>query len=174
MDDLARLVALEEIRGLAQRYAVYLDARDLDALVKLYAQDVRAAGGRSGRAALREDFDGALRSIGISFLHVGNHVIDFVDDEHATGIVYCRGEIQDEGPDSERWIIQAIQYHDTYARTDGRWYFTRRRHLLVYGAELGVNPIGLPPADWPAHQTGMGTVPHDLETWQRFWGVEPG
>ena len=173
MDDLARLVALEEIRGLAQRYAVYLDARDLDALVKLYPEDTHAAGGRSGRAALREDFDGALRRIGISFLHVGNHVIDFVDDDHATGIVYCRAEIQDDGPDSKRWIIQTIQYHDTYARTQGHWHFTRRRHLLVYGADLGANPIGLEPANWPKHQTGMGSVPHDLDTWKRFWGPDP-
>ncbi len=173
MDDLARLVALEEIRGLAQRYAVYLDARDLDALVALYPEDVRASGRRSGRAALREDFDGALRTIGISFLQVGNHVIDFVDDDHATGIVYCRAEIQDEGPDSTRWIIQAIQYHDRYAKSAGHWYFTRRRHLLVYGADLGENPTGLAPANWPANQTGMGTVPHDLETWKRFWGIDP-
>ena len=173
MDDLARLVALEEIRGLAQRYAVYLDARDLDALVALYPDDVRATGGRRGRAALREDFDGALRTIGISFLHVGNHVIDFVDDEHATGIVYCRAEIQDEGPDSSRWIIQTIQYHDDYAQSGGKWHFTRRRHLLVYGADLGENPTGLSAANWPRSQTGMGTVPHDLETWKRFWGIDP-
>lgn len=173
MDDLQRLVALEEIRGLAQRYAIYLDARDLDALVSLYPDDVRATGGRTGRVALREDFDGALRTIGISFLHVGNHVIDFVDDDHATGIVYCRAEIQDEGPDSSRWIIQTIQYHDDYARSAGKWHFTRRRHLLVYGADLGENPTGLSAANWPEHQTGMGTVPHDLETWKRFWGIDP-
>ena len=173
MDDLARLVALEEIRGLAQRYAVYLDARDLDSLVKLYPADVRAGGGRTGRSALKEDFDKALRAIGISFLHVGNHVIDFTSDDHATGIVYCRGEIQDEGPDSARWIIQTIQYHDSYAKRDGHWHFTRRRHLLVYGADLGVNPIGLPPANWPANQTGMGSVPRDLESWKRFWGIDP-
>ena len=173
MDDLARLVSLDAIRGLAQRYAVYLDARDIDALVGLYPEDVRASGGRSGRAALRADFETSLRAVGVTFLHVGNHVIDFVDDDQASGIVYCRGEIQDGGPDAQRFIVQAIQYHDTYTRRDGTWYFARRRHLLVYGAELGVNPIGLPAANWPANQTGTGTVPHELETWKRFWGTEP-
>ena len=173
MDDLQRLVALEAIRDLARRYAVYLDARDLDGLVRLYPEDVRASRGRSGRAALREDFDGSLRSVGTTFLHVGNHVIDFVDDAHATGIVYCRGEIQDGGPDSKRWIIQTIQYHDDYARSGEGWAFARRRHLLVYGADLGVNPTGLAPANWPESQTGVGTVPGELETWKRFWGSEP-
>jgi len=173
MDDLSRLVALEAIRDLARRYAVALDARDLDALVALYPEDVRATSGRSGRAALREDFDRALRRVGVTFLHVGNHVVDFVDDDHATGIVYCRGEIQDGGRQSDRWIIHTIQYHDTYARTGGTWHFARRKHLLVYGAELGANPATLPPANWPASQTGTGSVPHDLATWQRFWGIDP-
>ncbi|MCE2392629.1 MAG: nuclear transport factor 2 family protein [Proteobacteria bacterium] len=173
MTPIERLVALEEIRQLAQRYAVYLDARDLDRLVELYPPDVRVGRERRGREALREDFDRQLRAVGITFLHVGNHVIDFEADDRAHGIVYCRGEIQDGGHDSERWIIHAIQYHDTYERRDGRWYFSRRRHLLVYGADLGVNPLSLPPAEWPRSQTGLGSVPHDLETWRRFWGIEP-
>jgi hypothetical protein len=173
MDDLARLVALEAIRDLAARYAVYLDARDLDGLIGLYPDNVRAASRRSGRAALREDFDHSLRAVGVTFLHVGNHVIDFVDDTHASGIVYCRGEIQDGGPDTNRFIVQAIQYHDDYEQRDGRWFFSRRRHHLVYGAELGTNPLGLPPADWPASQTGTGTMPQALESWKRFWGVDP-
>ncbi len=173
VDPIERLVATEAIRQLAARYAVCLDARDLDGLVGLYPPGVRAAGGRTGRDALREDFDRSLRGVGITFLQVGNHVIDFRDDHHATGIVYCRGEIQDGGRESDRWIVQAIQYHDDYACVDGDWYFTRRRHLLVYGAELGENPLALEPAEWPARQTGMGSVPHDLETWRRFWGLEP-
>ena len=170
-----RLLAHEEIRQLAHRYAVATDARDLDALVDLYVPDVRISATLSGRETLRRLFDEALRRVGVTFLDVGTHQIDLADDgEHATGIVYCRGEIQDGGPESDRWIVQAIQYHDTYERRDGRWYFAaNRRHLLVYGAELGVNPLTLPPADWPTNQTGMGSLPHDLPTWQRFWAVGP-
>jgi hypothetical protein len=32
-----------------------------------------------------------------------------------------------------------------------------------------VNPLSLPPAEWPKRQTGRGTVPWSLESWQRFW-----
>lgn len=169
MTDLERLLAITDIQQLAARYAVYLDARELDKLVALYLPDVRVTRELSGHAALRADFDRSLRAVGATFLHVGNHVIDFVDDTHATGIVYCRGEIQDGGPESSRWIIHAIQYHDSYERRDGRWLFARRKHLLVYGAELGVNPLTLAPAEWPKHQTGRGSVPWSLESWQRFW-----
>lgn len=179
MKDVERLLAYEEIRQLASRYAVYSDARDMDALVDLYIPDVRVGRETYGREALRKDFDSAFRAVGITFLLVGNHVIDLVDDDHATGIVYCRGEIQDGGIDSERWIIHAIQYHDTYERrasderSEKRWLFVRRKHFLVYGAELGVNPLGLEAANWPRSQTGLGSHPHVLETWKKFWGRDP-
>lgn len=172
MTDVEKLLAYEEIRQLASRYAVYSDARDMQALVDLYVSDVRVGRDTYGREALRVDMDRAFRGVGVTFLHVGNHVIDLVDADHANGIVYCRGEIQDGGPDSERWIIHAIQYHDTYAREDGRWRFVRRKHFLVYGAELGQHPLHQEPADWPANQTGVGTHPYVLDTWKAFWGAE--
>ena len=170
MDDLQRLVAESEIRQLASRYAVAIDARDLDSLVALYVEDVRVGRDLHGHDALRADFDAQLRGIGISILLVGNHVIDFDGDDRATGIVYCRGEIQD----GERWIQQAIRYDDTYARTARGWRFVRRRHLLFYGADLGTNPLQLEPAGWPQHHTGRGELPESLETWRAFWAAGPG
>ena len=169
MTDTERMLASVEIQQLAHRYAVSLDARDLDALVALYVPDVRVTRESSGRAALRADFDRSLRAVGATFLQVGNHVVDFADDANASGVAYTRGEIQDGGPESTRWIIQAIQYHDRYEKREGRWLFARRKHLLVYGAELGANPLQLPPAEWPKRQTGRGSVPWSLESWQRFW-----
>jgi len=176
MTDLQKLLAYQEIRQLASRYAICVDARDLEGLVRLFVPDVRVGGGRQGRDALRADFDQSLRSVGITFLNIGSHGIDLAvgtdDPDRATGIVYCRGEIQDGGLESERWIVQAIQYHDSYARRDGEWLFVRRRHCLVYGSEAGTNPLTLPPADWPARQTGLGSHPHVLPSWKRFWGLE--
>jgi len=172
MTDVEKLLAYEEIRQLASRYAVYSDARDMDKLVDLYIPDVRVGRDTYGRDALRADMDRAFRGVGVTFLHVGNHVIDLADDDHASGIVYCRGEIQDGGPDTERWIVHAIQYHDTYERRDRRWLFVRRKHFLVYGAELGVNPLLQEPANWPASQTGIGSHPYALESWQSFWASD--
>lgn len=165
MNDVARLLAYQEIRQLASHYAVHLDARDLERLVALFVPDVRVGREARGRAALREDFDRQLRVVGVSFLHVGSHAIDLLDANEATGIVYCKAEIQD----GERWIHQAIQYHDEYARRDGHWLFARRRHLLVYGEVQATNPLLQEPADWPRLQHGRGSVPDSLPTWQAFW-----
>ena len=165
MDDLARLVAYEEIRQLVARYALATDSRDLDSLVALFVEDVQIGRETYGRDALRVSFDASLRGIGRSILNVGTHVIDLVDDDHATGHLYCKAEIQD----GDRWIHQAILYRDTYERRDGHWYFVRRRHELWYGAEVGVNPLGLAPANWPEHHDGLGTVPEVFPTWTAFW-----
>jgi ketosteroid isomerase-like protein len=165
VSDVARLLAYEEIRQLAARYALAVDSRDLESLVALFVDDVQVGRETFGRDALKASFDESLRGIGISILNVGTHVIDLVDDDHATGHVYCKGEIQD----GDRWIHQAILYRDTYARRAGHWYFVRRRHELWYGAEVGVNPLGLEPANWPEHHDGRGTVPDVFPTWQQFW-----
>jgi ketosteroid isomerase-like protein len=165
VDSVERLLAYEEIRQLAARYALATDARDLDALVALFVDDVQVGRDTFGRDALRASFDASLRGVGITILNVGTHVIDLVDVDHATGHVYCKGEIQV----GERWIHQAILYRDAYERRAGHWYFVRRRHDLWYGADVGANPLGLAPANWPEHHDGSGTVPDLFPTWRAFW-----
>ncbi len=160
-----RVVARDEIRQLAYRYAFAVDSRDLDLLVSLFVPDVRVGRDAIGRPALRAFFADSLGAIGVSILFVGNHIVDFEARDRARGLVYCRGQIQD-GP---RWIEQAILYRDTYQQRDGRWLFVRRVHELWYGAETAERPLDQPPADWPKHHAGRGTLPESLESWRRFW-----
>ena len=67
-------------------------------------------------------------------------------------------------------LAKAIQYRDEYARRSGHWYFVRRRHLLWYGRDVGTNPLGLRPANWPEHHDGWGELPEASPTWADFWG----
>lgn len=118
------MTAYEEIRQLAARYAHALDARELDTLVNLFVDDVQVGPDGRGRDALRVFFEAELRDLTATFLLVGSHVIDLVDDNHASGQVYCHGQIQRQGT----WVDQAICYTDSYERRDGHWLFVRRRH----------------------------------------------
>jgi hypothetical protein len=161
-----RLLAYEEIRQLAARYAVATDARDIDSLVALFVDDVQVGRDQRGRAALKTFFDRTLREVGITILNVGTHVIEFDGDDRATGVVYCRGEIQV----GDQWVVQAIQYRDVYGRRGGHWFFVRRTHLLWYGREVGTSPLGLPAANWPANAVGTGELPQAWPTWSTFWG----
>ena len=166
-DPLAWLVACEEIRQLASHYAVTMNHRDLDALAELFVPDVRVGRELVGRAALRADMAEQLVDTGCTILQVTNHVIDVVDADHATGIVGTRGEIERD----DDWVVQVIEYHDTYARRDGRWLFVRRRHHLWYGADVLSRPNVLADANWPQHQTGRGTLPDSMSSWQA-WTTE--
>lgn len=157
-DTLAWLTACEQIRQLASRYAVALSHDDLDRLVDLFVSDVRVGRSASGRDALRDDFARQLAPLGRRILQVTNHVIDVKDADHATGVVGTRGEIELDG----EWIVQVIEYHDEYRRTDEGWRFVRRHHRLWYGAPVGTSPIGLPPANWPESAVGEGDLP-DVE-----------
>lgn len=171
MSGVERVIARDEIRQLAYRYAYATDARDIDLLVSLFVPDVRVTRETSGREAMRDFWIDSLRAIGVSILFVGNHIIDFDDPEHAQGIVYCRGQIQH----GERWIEQAIQYRDRYEKREGRWLFVRRKHVLWYGVETAERPLAQPPANWPEHHDGLGSVPGDIASWRAFWDtIGPG
>jgi len=164
---ISRLEAHEAIRQLVARYALAVDTRDLDALVALFVADVDVGRLGTGRGALAESFRQGLEPLGLTILLVGTHVIDLLDADHATGEVYCTGEIDRDGV----LLRQAILYRDTYRRDGEGWRFVRRNHLLWYSAPLGVDPRHLPPADWPKGHVGRGTVPEAFATYRAFHGI---
>ena len=166
MDPLAELLARDRIRQLAERYAVAIDARDLDALIALFVPDVDCGRHGRGREVLRASFTRQLRGSGPTVTLVANHVIDFDDGAHACGVVYAIVE----AARPEGWIRQAIRYDDRYERRSDQWLFVKREHHLFYGVVLPYDPMAQPPANWPRRQVGRGTVPWSLETWRRFEG----
>ena len=163
--EIDRVIAHDAIRQLVSRYAVAVDSRDLDTLVGLFVDDVRVGSDTAGREALRASFRASLSAVGVTILQVGTHVIDLLDADHATGIVYCSGQIQE----GDRWIHQAILYRDAYERRAGAWYFVRRVHELFHGVAAPTNPLDQEPANWPERSHGRGTAPGSFSTWADFW-----
>ena len=133
---------------LAHRYAVALDRKDYDALAGLFVPDIQDK--------VRGRLEAAVARLGVTVLSVTTQVVDLVDDDHATGTVYCTAEVED--PDLG-WIRQSIVYLDRYERHDGQWYIRARDHQLVYGEQLDSNPLDQPAADWPESPVGRGTYP---------------
>ena len=81
---LDRLESLDAIRQLAAKYSLALDMRDIDALVNLFAEDIRIGKDKVGRAHFKKWMDETLR---IQFTgtahHIGNHIIEFEDPDFA-------------------------------------------------------------------------------------------
>ena len=167
---LDRLESIEAIRQLAGKYSLSLDMRDLDAHVNLFAPDIRVGRKGTGRAALKAWVDDTLREqfTGTSH-HVGQHIIEFIDPDHAVGVVYSKNE-HETGPE---WVIMQMLYWDDYARIDGQWYFRRRLPCYWYATDLNKPPIGERKMRWPGREPYAGTF-HDLfPSWQAFWAARP-
>jgi hypothetical protein len=176
-----RLEALEEIRQLASRYALALDSRDVAAMAACFVDDVRTLHGGVGRQAQEAWFDEVLRPFRTTFHLIGNHVIDLVDEDHATGIVYCRPEHEVD----DLWVVMPLQYWDRYERRDGRWYFRSRQVHVFYAADVLEHPLQV---EGRFHFPGnpmfeAADLPERWESWQAFWaradadaraGAEPG
>ena len=115
-----RLESIEEIRFLVSKYSLSLDMRDLDAHVGLFAPDIRVSRDKTGRAHLKTWVDQTLRNqfSGTSH-HLGGHVIEFTDPDHAHGVVYSKNEHETGG----EWVIMQMLYWDDYERIDGQWYY---------------------------------------------------
>lgn len=163
---LDRLESLDEIRQLAAKYSLALDMRDLNAMAGLFPEDVSVGKGQAGRAALRAWLDQTMRQqfTGTAH-HIGNHIIEFTDPDHACGVVYSKNE--HETP--TEWVIMQMMYIDDYERIAGRWLFRRRLPLYWYATDLNKPPLGASKMRWPGVEPYEGGF-HDLfPSWKEFW-----
>jgi uncharacterized protein (TIGR02246 family) len=166
---LDRLESLDAIRQLAAKYALALDMRDMDAMVNLFDANVRVGKDASGRAALRAYMDQTLRSpfTGTSH-HVGGHIIEFDDPDHAHGICYSKNEHET----GDEWVIMQMMYADDYVRVDGRWYFARRLPLYWYATDLNKPPIGDKKMRWPDTEWVEGNFHSLFPSFAEYWARE--
>jgi hypothetical protein len=175
MDALAELIARDSIHQLADRYAVAVDGKDIDTIATLFVEDVDNGRYGPGRQGVRTFYDHVLRGFHCSMHLVGNHPIDFDDDDHAHGVVYCRAHHHVLEP--EHWFDMAMAYFDTYERVDDKWYFRRRKLKSWYRQEIGHPEHGAhrvtspPEADGP--QRGQ-QLPEAFPTFDAFWARPAG
>lgn len=175
LERIDRLEALDEIRQLAAKYALSLDMRDLDAHVNLFAEDIRVSREKVGRGHLKRWLDDTLRLqfTGTSH-HIGNHVIEFDDPDHAHGVVYSKNEHETPCADGgSEWVIMQMLYWDNYERIDGRWYFRRRLPCYWYASDINKPPVGDNKMRWPDREPYSGAYHELWPSWQAFWQNPP-
>ena len=165
-----RLESLDAIRQLPARYALSLDMRDLDAHVNLFAPDIRVSREKTGRQHLKAWLDDTLRLqfTGTSH-HIGGHVIEFDDPDHAVGVVYSKNE-HECGPE---WVLMQMLYWDDYERIDGRWYFRRRLPCYWYASDINKPPLGDMKMRWPGREPYHGAFHELFPSWKEFWQNSP-
>lgn len=171
---IARLEAKDEIRQLAYRYALALDARDFDAWESLFVPDCEfhSVFGKEpirGREPMRRAISKTFRGFGATVHFVGNHVVDLQDEiaaegATATGVVYCRAEHEL----SDSYVIQSMQYWDRYERHEGAWRFVVRRLRVWYAVDVLERPVGPDSIRWPGSPARRRTLPEAWPTFEPF------
>lgn len=165
-----RLESLDAIRQLPAKYALSLDMRDLDAHVSLFAEDIRVSRDKVGRSHLKRWLDDTLRLqfTGTSH-HIGGHIIEFSNPDHAHGVVYSKNEHET----GDEWVIMQMLYWDDYERIDGRWYFRRRLPCYWYATDINRPPVGAQKMRWPDRERYDGAWHELWPSWKEFWANPP-
>jgi len=141
MDDLQRLVIIEEIRNLRSRYWRYLDTQEWDKFASLFTDDcvfdasfdafTPPPGGRAIADTVAAVFEG------VTSVHRGmQHEIEVADESHARGIwamddylMYPPGASHAGGGEATAYVRGYGHYVDDYLKLDGRWLFS---HVELY------------------------------------------
>ena len=168
MDAIEALLARDGIRQLAERYALAVDGKDLDGIAALFVADVDNGRFGTGAEGVKAFYDQSLRNFHCSIHLVANHVIDFDDDDHAHGVVYCLSQHHVLEP--EHWFDVALAYFDEYERVDGAWRFRRRRVRSWYRQEHSERVVATPTASGPQRGAAM---PGAFPTFDEFWSRAP-
>ena len=158
-----RIEAQLAIQQLAVRYAMAVDARDIEAWIGCFRPDVDMGRHGTGRDALRRYIDPMVRRFYRSVHQICGHRIELAGPDLATGAVYCRAEHEV----GSQWIVMAICYFDEYARVGGEWYFSRRRERHWYAADVTQRPQAVGFAGWDG--SGEPALPGEFPSWPRFW-----
>ena len=135
MDQLEKLVAIEEIKKLKARYCRFSDTRDDEAFEALFTDDVEwTLMGLDGTTVLKKirgkkehhEWRASLRETrlaGISVHHCHTPEIEIIDENHATGIWALSDYIRQpaEGKNYQGYG----HYHEEYVRQNGQWLISK-------------------------------------------------
>lgn len=150
-----RLADRQELRDLTLRYCRAIDDSDWAALRELYTDDAGGAGGAGGDETVE-----LLRSIRSTYgrtIHTPHgQLVEFTDDDHATGMVPSHAELDIGG----ETVVCAMRYYDDYVREAGGWRFARRQIKFTYALPWP-RLAGALTDERPVHWPGTQAAPPD-------------
>lgn len=133
MTEITDLVEVEKIKNVKALYAYYFDARNLEKLVDLFAEDgvcefsEEFGGHWVGKESIRENFRIQLEKLDRDWatIHaITNHVVTLNADGTATGRCYLLDYMvqREENP-----LFAVAVYDDLFRKVGNRWLIQRTR-----------------------------------------------
>jgi hypothetical protein len=136
VDDLQRMLAIEEIKQLKYRYLRFLDTKEWDALAELFLEDATSAYGDGkyafeGREAIMSFLRDALgRPSILTAHHVHQPEIELTSESTATGVWALWDTVIDL--QHQLTIRGAAFYRDEYVKQNGQWRFRSTGYQRTY------------------------------------------
>jgi hypothetical protein len=125
------------IRNLVDQYAYCADTRDAQGQMALFTEDTHFVVFMDAkspeptqvinkRADLFPVFDN-LNTYRATMHFNGQSTVLKLDDQVATGILYCIAHHQTIKDGAQTLMIANIKYHDTFVKEKGKWLFSERK-----------------------------------------------
>lgn len=165
-----RIQRLEEesaLRRLVSRFGYRVDDHDVEGIMALFASGARYyATDRSldlsGRTAIKTYFQERLHQLGPTNHFTHDHVIEWGEDGHATGLVNAHTEVAKD----DLAVVVSLRYYDRYLREDDdEWRFLERRMSVLYYC-----PVADYPKIWESRARKRGgPEPMDADHPEALW-----
>ncbi|WP_182421780.1 nuclear transport factor 2 family protein [Priestia megaterium] len=133
------LQAKSEIKELVDTFSNLADEKKIPDQMPLFTPDttVKVYMGEelmfdiSGTKQLEEVFTSFTANVKRSY-HMNGQLVVNVDDDSATGVLYCQVKLVSEEDGKEIITEHSIRYDDTYVRRNGAWLIqTRISHFTI-------------------------------------------
>lgn len=169
----ARLEARQEIQDLATAYGIAVDDRDLPVLEGLFAEDgafghADGSVDNQGREAIMRFYRERLGEMGATYHYAHNHLVEFDDEDNATGVVLSHAELDFGGGT----YYAGMRYYDTYRRIDGVWQFAERQLKFLFFMPMTDFVDGALGATdrkrFPGQDPRATDLPEGQASWQEF------
>jgi ketosteroid isomerase-like protein len=126
-DRLRRVEDRLEIYDIGLRYFLAIDEQDIEALRDLYAEDA-VSGGAVGREAVLDVLREARPILGATIHTLDFSRVELQGDSRASAIIRAHVEMDQGGTTA----VGAMEYYDTYIRTDHGWRIAERTMCFFY------------------------------------------
>lgn len=162
----SRIRRLEDrmaITDLSTRYFLASDFDDYDAIKAAFVDSgTFSADGFSGGSTNEEIANGiraARANFGKRTIHTPHYsLIEFMDDDHASGLVGAHLEIAVAGTS----VYAAVRYEDVYVRDGKAWKFQSRSMRTIFALpwpEVGDSLTSPTPVRWPGGNESTSGYP---------------
>jgi hypothetical protein len=141
MTELERMQIEWECGRLIKAYCNHVDERNYEAFIALFTEDARWETQSGGYMQGHSEFRAYLerRSATSLVRHVStNALVEAIDDTHARGQSYITlfrdSDYNGIGTSAQIAPVLVGEYHDTYIRKDGQWFFESRFTKIIFSA----------------------------------------